>query len=210
MIAYLSVHPEDNIMKIRSLMIPDPITIPPNASISKALEVMKINAIRHLPVVSADGRLVGFVTLADLKQGLIPSMLAEVELTDLMVSDPITAHPEDDIEKAAQLIYDHKIGGIPVVDRGRLVGIITESDILRTFIDMMGILSTGKRIDIATDNQPGVLKQALRILDEKGADVINVAMTLEENEQRIYHVRLSHCNTEPIVAALEKAGYRVV
>lgn len=197
-------------MKIRSLMIPNPITIPPGASIAKALEVMKINAIRHLPVVSADGRLVGFVTLADLKQGLIPSMLAEVELTDLMVSDPITAHPEDDIEIAAQLIYDHKIGGIPIVDRGRLVGIITESDILRTFIDMMGILSTGKRIDIAADNQPGVLKKALRILAEKGADVINVAMTLEENEQRIYHVRLSPCNTEPIVAALEEAGYRVV
>lgn len=197
-------------MKIRSLMIPDPITIPPESSISKALEVMKVNAIRHLPVVAADGRLVGFVTLADLKQGLIPSMLAEVDLTDLMVSNPITAHPEDDIERAAQLIYDHKIGGIPVVDQGQLVGIITESDILRTFINMMGILSSGKRIDIAAGNQPGVLKQALRIIDEKGADVINVAMTIEENEQRVYHVRLSPCETNPIVAALEDAGFKVV
>lgn len=197
-------------MKIRSLMIPNPITIPPESSISKALEVMKVNAIRHLPVVAADGRLVGFVTLADLKQGLIPSMLAEVDLTDLMVSNPITAHPEDDIERAAQLIYDHKIGGIPVVDQGQLVGIITESDILRTFINMMGILSSGKRIDIAAGNQPGVLKQALRIIDEKGADVINVAMTIEENEQRVYHVRLSPCETNPIVAALEDAGFKVV
>lgn len=197
-------------MKIRSLMISSPITISPEASIREALEVMKINAIRHLPVVTADDRLVGFVTLADLKQGLIPSMLAEVSLTDLMVSDPITAHPEDDVEKAAQLIYDHKIGGIPVVDGGHLVGIITETDILRTFIDMMGILSSGKRIDIAAGNQPGALKQALRIIDAKGADVINVAMTLEENERRVYHVRLNPCDTKPIVAALEEAGYKVV
>jgi acetoin utilization protein AcuB len=187
-------HLEDDVMKIRSLMISSPITISPEASIREALEVMKINAIRHLPVVTADDRLVGFVTLADLKQGLIPSMLAEVSLTDLMVSDPITAHPEDDVEKAAQLIYDHKIGGIPVVDGGHLVGIITETDILRTFIDMMGILSSGKRIDIAAE----------------GADVINVAMTLEENEQRVYHVRLNPCDTKPIVAALEEAGYKVV
>ena len=107
-------------MKIRSLMIPDPISIPPDASIREALEVMKNNAIRHLPVVGKGNRLVGFVTLADLKQGLIPSMLAEVSLTDLMVSDPITAHPDDDVELAASLIYTHKIGGIPIVEGDRL------------------------------------------------------------------------------------------
>ena len=197
-------------MKIRSLMIPNPITIRPGASIREALEVMKINAIRHLPVTSADDRLVGFVTLADLKQGLIPSMLAEVSLTDLMVSEPITAHPEDDVETAARLIYTHKIGGIPVVEGNRLVGILTESDILRTFIDMMGILSSGERIDIAAGNQTGVLKRALRIMDENGADVINVAMTIEENQERVYHVRLNPCDKALIQAALQEAGLKVV
>ncbi len=197
-------------MKIRSLMIPNPITISPGASIRKALEVMKTNAIRHLPVVAAGGRLVGFVTLADLKQGLIPSMLAEVELTDLMVSDPITAHPEDDVEKAAKLIYTHKIGGIPVVEQGNLVGIVTESDILRTFIDMMGILSSGQRIDISAGAQSGVLNKALRIIDDNGADVINVSMTIENNDRRIYHIRLSPCEIAPIQAALSGAGFEVL
>ena len=197
-------------MKIRSLMIPDPISIPPEASIREALEVMKNNSIRHLPVVATNDRLVGFVTLADLKQGLIPSMLAEVSLTDLMVSDPITAHPDDDVELAARLIYTHKIGGIPVVDGGRLVGILTESDILRTFIDMMGILSSGQRIDIAAGSQAGVLNKALHIIDENGADVINVAMTIEEKDQRVYHIRLSPCDTAPIQAALADAGFEVV
>ncbi|MBW1749028.1 MAG: CBS domain-containing protein, partial [Deltaproteobacteria bacterium] len=62
-------------MKINSLMIPDPITITENASIREAIELMKINSIRHLPVVAKGDKLKGFLTLADLKQGLLPSML---------------------------------------------------------------------------------------------------------------------------------------
>jgi len=80
-------------MKIRDLMIKDPITITENASITDALERMKYNSIRHLPVVEPDNRLIGFLTLADLKQGLIPSMVGDVSLSDLMIPDPITIRP---------------------------------------------------------------------------------------------------------------------
>ncbi len=125
-------------MKIQALMVSDPITITSQASISEAIELMKINSIRHLPVISGKNLLEGFLTLSDLKQGLIPSMLGDLNLQDLMIKEPITVHPDDDVEIAAQLIYKHKIGGMPVVDNGRLVGIITATDILRTFIDMMG------------------------------------------------------------------------
>ena len=102
-------------MKIKSLMIPDPITIKENAYIEEAIEVMIYNSIRHLPVVEKKNRLKGFVTLADLKQGLIPSLVAGVSLSDLIIKDPITVGPDDDVEIAAQLIYKHKIGGMPVV-----------------------------------------------------------------------------------------------
>ena len=121
-------------MKIRDLMIPNPIAITANASIGDAIELMKTNHIRHLPVVSKGRKLEGLVTLADLKQGLIPSMLGDVDLKDLMITDPITVAPEDDIETAAQIIYKHKIGGLPVTKSGRLVGIITETDLLRAFV----------------------------------------------------------------------------
>ena len=107
-------------MKIQALMISDPITITAHASISEAIELMKNNSIRHLPVVSEDQSLIGFLTLADLKQGLIPSMLGDLNLRDLMIRKPITVGPEDDIELAAQLIYKHKIGGMPVVKNNRL------------------------------------------------------------------------------------------
>ena len=113
-------------MRIKSFMIQNPITITEDASIEEAIELMKNNSIRHLPVVGVGKMLKGFVTLADMKSGLIPSMLAGLTLSDLMIKDPITVDPDSDVELAAQLIYKYKIGGIPVVKRGKLVGIITE------------------------------------------------------------------------------------
>ena len=78
-------------MKIQSLMIKNPITIGPRASVGEAIELMKANSIRHLPVVAKGKKLYGFLTLADLKQGLIPSMLSDVTLDDLMIKAPIGA-----------------------------------------------------------------------------------------------------------------------
>src|SRR5512147_2224450 len=197
-------------MKIRDLMIPDPIAITANASISDAIELMKANHIRHLPVVSKGRKLEGLVTLADLKQGLIPSMLGDVDLKDLMITDPITVAPEDDIETAAQIIYKHKIGGLPVTKNGRLVGIITETDMLRAFIDMMGILSSTSRLDVAAGNKPESLKKALQIISDNGGDIINVIMTLEKARKRVYHFRLAACKTALIKKALVKAGFDVL
>lgn len=197
-------------MKIKSLMIPDPITIKENASIEEAIEVMKSNSIRHLPVVEKKNRLKGFVTLADLKQGLIPSLVAGVSLSDLIIKDPITVDPDDDVEIAAQLIYKHKIGGMPVVKRDKLVGIITETDILRAFIDMMGILTASSRIDVVIGGEPGSMKKALQIIHDNGGDIINVGMAAEQTRKKTYYFRLSPCKIDIIKNALEKEGFEVV
>ena len=197
-------------MKIQALMIENPITITVNTSISEAIELMKINSIRHLPVVAEDDTLLGFITLADLKQGLIPSMLGDLNLRDLMIKDPITVGPEDDIETAAQLIYNHKIGGLPVVKDGRLTGIITATDILRTFIDMMGILSSTSRIDVAVGDQPGNFRKVLQIINDTGADIINVGRTAQQTDRQIYFFRLGACDTQTIRNALEEEGYEVL
>jgi acetoin utilization protein AcuB len=197
-------------MKIHSLMIPDPITITANASISEAIELMKINSIRHLPVVSQGRRLEGFLTLVDLKQGLIPSMLGDLTLQDLMIKEPITVDPDDDIEFAAQLIYKNKIGGMPVVKGDQLAGIITATDILRTFIDMMGILSSTSRIDVVIGDQSGSLKTALQIINDKGGDIINVGMTSQQTGRRVYYFRLAACKTAGIKKALQNQGYEVL
>ncbi len=197
-------------MKISDLMIPDPITIPEKSSITDALELMKLNSIRHLPVVSPKKLLRGFVTLADLKQGLIPSMVGDVSLSDLMIKDPIQVKPDDDIEIAAQLIYNHKISGMPVVKNRRLVGIITETDILRAFIDMMGILSGSSRIDVLMPDTQSAFKDALQVINDCGADIINVGITAQQSGKRICFFRLAACNTGVIKKALEANGYEVL
>jgi acetoin utilization protein AcuB len=171
---------------------------------------MKINSIRHLPVVSKGDILLGFITLADLKQGLIPSMLGDLNLRDLMIKDPITVSPDDDIEIAAKLIYNHKIGGMPVVKDGRLTGIITATDILRSFIDMMGILSSTSRIDVVIGDQPGSFKKALQIINDMGADIINVGRTAQQTGRKICFFRLGACKTEAIKKTLEEEGYEVL
>ncbi len=196
-------------MKIESLMVPSPITVNAQATVHEALELMKINSIRHLPVVDNQSHLRGLLTLADLKQALIPSMLGDLTLSDMMIKNPLTVAPSDDIEIAAQLIYKHKISGLPVTIGDRLVGIITESDILHAFIDMMGLLSSSARIDIKTGDNPADLNRAIQIIHDHGGDIINVAMTDQASNNRAYYFRLSQCDTHPIQEALEAAGFVV-
>jgi acetoin utilization protein AcuB len=198
-------------MKISYMMVPDPITINEKASISEAIDLMKHNSVRHLPVVAEGNLLKGFVTLADLKQGLIPSMVADLSLSDLMIKEPIVAHPDDDIEIASLLIYKHKIGGLPIVDKNhKLVGILTVTDLLRAFIDMMGLLTPSSRIDVVFSNKPGLFQKALNIINDNGGDIINVSMTAQQSKKRSYYFRLRECRTSAIKAALEKEGFEVV
>jgi len=136
-------------------------------------------------------------------------MLGDLTLQDLMIKDPITVSPDDDIETAAQLIYKHKIGGMPVIKDNRLTGIITATDILRTFIDMMGILSSTSRIDVVIGDKSGDFKKALQIINDKGADIINVGQTARQTGKRVYYFRLAACKTDPIKKELEKKGFEV-
>ncbi|MDA8139930.1 MAG: CBS and ACT domain-containing protein [Desulfobacteraceae bacterium] len=196
-------------MKIKSMMVPNPITVTTKQSVEEALELMKVNSIRHLPVVDAKSRLKGLLTLADLKRALLPSMLGDLTLADMMITNPITVSPDDDVEIAAQIIYRHKISGLPVIKGQRLVGIITESDLLRAFIDMMGILASSARIDVVTSDEPGSLNRAIQIIHDQGGDIINVGMTAQRTTKRTYFFRLVPCDMLPIKEALESGGFNV-
>lgn len=197
-------------MKIKSLMIHDPITVTEKTSIQEAIELMKEGRFRHLPIVSKNKKLKGFITLTDLKQGLIPAMVGDLALTDIMISDPITVDPDDDLETAAVLIYEHKIGGMPVVKNGAVVGIITESDILRAFIDMMGILTGGSRIEVEIGEQPEAFDRAVKIIRDNSGEIINIGMTARQSSRRTYTFRLSSLKTDAIEKALIDGGFSIV
>lgn len=196
-------------MDIRSLMVPNPITVTVHAKIEEAIDLMKSHSIRHLPVVDKKNHLRGLLTMANLKQALIHSMIGGLTLADTMIQNPFTVKPDDDIEVAAKLIYKHKIGGLPVIENNQLVGIITETDILHAFIDMLGILSNSTRIDVITGDAPADLNRAIEIIHTHGGDIINVGMTAQKSTQRTYYFRLAPCPTLPIQNALIDAGFTV-
>jgi acetoin utilization protein AcuB len=119
------------------------VTIGPDAAVRNAAELMIARQIRHLPVVTASGRLIGIVTDRDLRQVLFSSVgqerlglgveaVGELAVRDVMTWAVVTVGPGTDVRAAARLMHEQKIGALPVTENGRLVGILTESDVLAT------------------------------------------------------------------------------
>jgi len=197
-------------MKVKKRMAKKLVTISPNTSILKAMEVMRKNSIRHLPVVDGE-ELVGFVTEGDLRQASLLSMVDKISIEDVMIRKPVTISPEASIEEAARLIFLHKIGGLPVVRGKKLVGIITIVDILLAFIQLMGILKSSSRIDLVLGEKPHAFEEVSRVFKHHGAEVISVGMSNhKDRKKRIYYFRLEKCPLQPIVASLREKGYRVI
>jgi acetoin utilization protein AcuB len=198
-------------MRVRSLMIKDPITISDRSSVQEAIHLMQDNSIRHLPVIDRSSKLSGWVTLADMKQGLLPAMVSGLSVADLMIKDPITIHPDVDVEAAARIIYEKKIGGMPVVDDGnRVVGIMTVTDLLNAFINIMGILTNGTRLDVNVGEEPHGFEKVSRIIHDQGGKVISVGLAAHRTDKKIHYFRLERCPAEPIAKALQDHGYEVI
>lgn len=197
-------------MQVKKRMAKKLVTISPRISILKAMELMKQNSIRHLPVVEG-GDLVGFVTEGDLRQAFLLSRVDKVFIEDVMIKNPITISPEASLEEAAKLIFSHKIGGLPVVKGKRLVGIITILDILQAFIQLMGILRSSSRIELILGEKPHAFEEVSRIFRNHGAEIISVGMSKQKDrKKRVYYFRLEKCPLQPIVASLRKKGYQVL
>jgi len=101
-------------MEVEKLMARKLVTIPPGTSILKAMEVMRKNSIRHLPVVDGE-KFIGFLTEGDLRQASLLSMVDKISIEDVMIRNPVSISPEASVEDAARLIFKHKIGGLPVI-----------------------------------------------------------------------------------------------
>lgn len=198
-------------MIVSHCMATELVTISKEASIQEALAVMKRHSIRHLPVVNAESALLGWVTDADLRGVLIASMLEELTLEDVMVRKPYTAYPDMPLDEAAQIILEKRIGGMPVVDDERLVGIITVADILSAFITMMGMFTQSSRLDVKISIPLVSLQEITRLLQDHGAEIISICNlpALAEDTQS-YTIRMKKIDLKPILAALKARGIQVV
>lgn len=195
-------------MKVKNWMKADPVTINRTVLIQEAAELMKEYGIRHLPVVAGD-QLEGFITQTDLRQYFFPSMVEEITVHDVMVVKPYTVQADDSIDQAARLIHDYKIGGLPVMAGKKLVGVITSSDIVSAFIEVMGLLQSSTRLDIIVDKEGGV-DDVTRILTEKDIEIFSVATESQSSKRKVHYFRLGKGNLEPVVKALEIAGHKVI
>lgn len=198
------------------------VTAPPELPIMEAAELMKREGIRRLPVVHK-GRLVGIVTQGDIQEAS-PSdatslniwelnyLLAQITLEEIMTRAPVTISPETPVEEAALLMRERKVGGLPVVEDGKLVGIITESDIFEVMIEVMGVRKGGARLTLELEDRPGVLAEALGLIKGHQVNVLSV-VTCEECAAPPGHgvvvIRLATAEPQPIVAELEGAGIKV-
>lgn len=133
---------------VRDHMTEDPVTIRESEMLREAIELVTVRHIRHLPVLDDEGRLVGILTDRDIKRTL-PSPLtaaapdeyeAIIETTSVarvMTRDPMTVEADSDVADAVEILVKHKIGGLPVLDAGFLVGILTERDALRGYLELL-------------------------------------------------------------------------
>ncbi|OGR00469.1 MAG: signal transduction protein [Deltaproteobacteria bacterium RIFOXYD12_FULL_50_9] len=195
-------------MKVKNWIKRSPVTIKRTALLQEAYLLMKKHAIRHLPVVE-DDQLVGFITESDLRHFSFPSMVEDIPVHQVMVLNPITINVNSSIETAARLIHDYKIGGLPVLDKKKLVGVITASDVLSAFIEVMGLLRSSSRIDIIAGEKGGV-EDITKIIKEHNCEIVSVATESHASKRKVYFFRLERCNLDPVVKDLEAAGHTVV
>jgi acetoin utilization protein AcuB len=211
-------------MFVKSKMERNPVTISPDASFYDARKLIREEGIRHLPVVDKKGKLVGIVTDRDIR-GVGPSdatllsvqeinyLLGKLRVSGFMTPAEtlLTVTPDTIIEKAVQLLHDNKIGSLPVVDGNELVGIITETDILELFVDVVGLNVKGTRITMLLEDEPGKLFGVLKIIKDRNINVTSIiSPTLTFEGKRMVVIRMKTHEYEDVVKELEKAGYEIM
>jgi acetoin utilization protein AcuB len=170
---------------------------------------MQAGGFRRLPVVS-DGKLVGIITERDLREHR--GHLEHTKVNGIMTEDPVTVTPETTVEESAQKLLEHQIGGLPVVSEGRLVGVITTTDILQAFVDVMGASHGGSsRIDFVLQGEEHGLVEATRIVAREGGDVLGVGTYRETlGDDPVCYLRLLAPKPERISDALRASGFNVL
>ena len=209
-------------MLVRNRMRRDPITVTPDDTLAHALMLTRDHRIRHLPVVLPGGMIAGMLSDRDIRLAM-PSplavadeeraaFLARTAIAAVMSRDVITVLATDTIEDAAKLLYRHRIGALPVVrPGGKIEGILSETDILRAFVQILGGSEPSSRIEIALPDRPGELAHVMRILGEElRLNIVSaVVPSFLEQKGKTAIIHLATIDPRVALTALEAGGYRV-
>ncbi|MBW2004059.1 MAG: CBS domain-containing protein [Deltaproteobacteria bacterium] len=208
-------------MKIRNIMSTNVVSVDEKTLIDDARKIMEAHKIRRLPVMKKD-KLVGLVTKHMLLEAS-PSpatslsihelhyLLTKMTVKEIMVKNPFAISPDMPAEEALQVGQEKGYGGFPVVENNRLVGVVTESDIVRIITRVLGVREKGKRIDIRTSKEFGNMKRIMEILDKNKTLLLSM-MTLPPEEWEkdwLVVLRLKSEDAGPIAKELKSSGFNV-
>jgi len=195
-------------MLVGKRMSKNPQTVAPEDYLATAQAKMLAGNFRRLPVIK-DGKLVGMITDRDMRQHT--GFYERTKVNAAMTEDLLTVTPETTLEEASKLLLKHKIGGLPVLDNGSLVGIITTSDILKAFLDVMGAFEEDScRIDLLLEGG-GDLSTASKIVAEQGGEILGVGTYRERwGESPICYLRLKAADADRLSDVLKEKGYTVL
>ncbi|MEA3374655.1 MAG: CBS domain-containing protein [Chloroflexota bacterium] len=178
-------------MLVKNRMTKNPITVKPDLPIAEALEWMRREKVRHFPVVNKKGELVGIVARDDLLYASpspvtslsmweVTYLMSQVTVEEAMTKEVITATEDTPLEEAARVMFDRKIGSLPVMRDGLLVGIITESDLFEAFLEIFGGHEKGVRLTVLAPYYKGSLADIATKVTEAGGLIL--ALNVFEGE----------------------------
>lgn len=208
-------------MLVEKRMTRDPVVVSSRATLAEALRLTRERRIRHLPVVDG-GVLVGIVSDRDVRTAL-PSPLTQTDedrvaflerttVAAVMRPEVATVGPLDAVEDAAKLMRRQRIGALPVVDaHGRVIGILSESDVLDAFVEILGPAGASSRLEVALADRPGELARAMRVVgEEHGVNVCSLMVPPgDPDAPRVAIVHVSTIDPRPLIDALRAEGFRV-
>ncbi len=207
-------------MFVKNKMTANPFTISPDHTIPDAYEIMTKHGIKRLPVLQ-DGKLVGVVSREDIAHaspskatsftvGELTYLLAKTKISKVMKRNPVAISPNALLEEAALLMRDNGVGFLPVVEDGKLVGVITESDIFDSFIELLGFREKGTRLTIEAIDEPGRLANLTGIFARFGANITNVAVYRGASGKSAVVIGINSLNTSEIEKCIEEQGYKIL
>jgi len=209
-------------MKVGQRMTRNPITITPDVTVPEAQAIMRREKIKRLPVLDNNRRLVGIVTSLDLIHAS-PSpatsldiyemhyLLSKLHVENVMTKNVITVTEDLPIEEAARIMADNKISGLPVMRGDILVGIITESDLFKIFIELFGARHRGIRLTLLLPEKKGELAKVANAITKCGGNIVSFAVFEGEDPTNGYcTVKVSGVEKDALLAAITPVVEKIV
>ncbi|MFC4022506.1 acetoin utilization AcuB family protein [Oceanobacillus longus] len=206
-------------MLVEDIMKTEVITLNPTATIEEALLLLQKNKIRHLPIVDDEKQVIGIVSDRDVRDASPSTFLKDADSSELnneiqtIMSHPvITIHPMDFVEEIAAIFYDKEIACLPVVSNNRLVGIITEKDMLYTLIQLTGTHVQSSLIEVKVPHRPGILPEVAAIFGKRKTNIVSVLIYPYQSDPdyKILVFRIQTLNPMPVIQDLREAGYQLL